>query len=78
MQPETLGLLVDILDATRFIAEDTVDTTCHEFQFDRRMRQAVLYNFMTTAKQLTACDAKILNSQIESRPSSKSSACGTL
>jgi uncharacterized protein with HEPN domain len=46
MQPETLGLLVDILDAARFVSEDTADTTYDEFQFDRRMRQSVLYNLM--------------------------------
>ena len=46
MQPDTLGLSVDILDAARFIAEDTAGTTYDEFQFDRRVRQVVLYNLM--------------------------------
>jgi uncharacterized protein with HEPN domain len=46
MQPETLGFLVDIRDAARFIAEDTSGATYEEFLVDRRMRQVVLYNFM--------------------------------
>jgi uncharacterized protein with HEPN domain len=46
MQPETLGLLVDIRDAARFIAADTADATYDEFLNDQRMRQAVLYSFL--------------------------------
>ena len=46
MQPETLGLLVDIRDAGRFIVADTTGVTFHEFRSDRRMRQLVLYNLM--------------------------------
>lgn len=46
MQPETLGLLVDIRDAAQFIAADTADATYDEFLNDQRMRQAVLYSFL--------------------------------
>lgn len=46
MQPETLGLLVDIRDAARFISVDTADATYEEFLHDQRMRQAVLYSFL--------------------------------
>jgi uncharacterized protein with HEPN domain len=46
MQPETLGLLVDIRDAARFIAADTADASYDEFLNDQRMRQAVLYSFL--------------------------------
>ena len=46
MQPETLGLLVDIRYAARFIAADTADATYDEFLNDQRMRQAVLYSFL--------------------------------
>ena len=46
MRPETLGLLVDIRDAARFIADDTAGATYDEFLNDQRMRQAVLYSFL--------------------------------
>ena len=46
MQPDALGLLKDIRGEVRFIAEDTAGGTFDEFQFDRRMRQIVLFNFM--------------------------------
>lgn len=46
MQAETLGLLVDIRDAARFIAEDTAGSTFDEFLTDQRKRQAVLYSFL--------------------------------
>jgi uncharacterized protein with HEPN domain len=52
MQPETLGLLVDIRDAARFIIADTADTTYDEFLNDRRMRQAVLYSFLIIGEAL--------------------------
>lgn len=45
MRPDTLGLLVDIRDAARFIADDTADATLEEFLQDRRMRQLVERNF---------------------------------
>ena len=44
MRHETLGLLVDIRDASRFIAEDTAGATYDEFLRDRRMRQLVERN----------------------------------
>jgi uncharacterized protein with HEPN domain len=46
MQPDSLDLLLNIRDAARFIEKDTVGATYDEFQFDRRMRQTVLYNLM--------------------------------
>ena len=46
MQPDALGLLKDIRGEVRFIAEDTAGGTFDEFQFDRRMRSIVLFNFM--------------------------------
>lgn len=50
MQPESLGLLLDIRDAAWFIEEDTVGATYDRFLFDRRMRQTVLYNLMITGE----------------------------
>ena len=45
MRPDTLGLLEDIRDAARFIAEDTVGMTYDAFELDRRTRQLVERNF---------------------------------
>ncbi len=45
MRPDTLGLLVDLRDAARFIADDTAGATYDEFLQDRRMRQLVERNF---------------------------------
>jgi uncharacterized protein with HEPN domain len=45
MRPDTLGILIDIRDAARYIAEDTAGATFEEFLQDRRMRQAVERNF---------------------------------
>ena len=44
MRHETLGLLVDFRDASRFIAEDTAGGSYEEFLRDRRMRQLVERN----------------------------------
>jgi len=44
MRPETLGLLVDIRDGARIIAEDTAGASYEEFLRDRRMRQLVERN----------------------------------
>ena len=41
MRFDTLGLLVDIRDSARFIAENTAGATYEEFLSDRRMRQLV-------------------------------------
>jgi uncharacterized protein with HEPN domain len=55
MQPETLGLLVDIRDAARFIAADTADATYDEFLHDQRMRQSVLYSFLIIGEAVNDC-----------------------
>jgi uncharacterized protein with HEPN domain len=44
MRFETLGMLVDIRDSARFIAEDTAGATYEEFLSDRQMRQLVERN----------------------------------
>ena len=46
MRPDTLGMLVDIRDSARFIADDTAGATFDQFMNDRRMRQLVERNFM--------------------------------
>jgi uncharacterized protein with HEPN domain len=46
MQPETLGLLTDIQEATQFIADETGRVTYDEFLNDQRTRQAVLFSFL--------------------------------
>lgn len=46
MRHETLGLLVSIRDASRFIAEDTAGASYDEFLRDRRMRQLVERNLI--------------------------------
>ena len=46
MQPDTLGMLVDIRDSARFIADDTAGATFDQFLTDRRMRQLVERNFI--------------------------------
>jgi uncharacterized protein with HEPN domain len=44
MRFDTLGMLVDIRDSARFIAEDTASATYEQFLSDRRMRQLVERN----------------------------------
>jgi len=44
MRFETHGMLVDIRDSARFIAEDTAGATFQEFMSDRQMRQLVERN----------------------------------
>jgi uncharacterized protein with HEPN domain len=46
MPPDTLGMLVDIRDSARFIADDTAGATFDQFLTDRRMRQLVERNFI--------------------------------
>jgi uncharacterized protein with HEPN domain len=46
MRPETIGLLVDVRDAAHYIASETGRMTFPEFMEDRRVRHAVLYNFI--------------------------------
>ena len=46
MRPETLGLLVDIRDAARYIVDDTEGVAYESFIADQRLRQAVLYSFL--------------------------------
>lgn len=45
MRRNSRGLLVDIREATQFIADDTVGMTFDAFVADRRARQAVERNF---------------------------------
>jgi len=45
MRPDTLGVLEDIRDAARFIADDTAGLTFEAFKGDRRTRQLVERNF---------------------------------
>ena len=45
MRRDTLGLLEDIRNAARFIAEDTAGITLDAFEGDRRTRQLVERNF---------------------------------
>jgi uncharacterized protein with HEPN domain len=44
MQHEALGILLDIRDASRFIAEDTEDAAFETFVNDRRIYQLVAWN----------------------------------
>ena len=48
MRPDILGLLEDIRDAARFIAEDTAGITYDSFERDRRTRQLVERNVEIT------------------------------
>jgi uncharacterized protein with HEPN domain len=45
MRFDTLGMLVDIRDYARFIAEDTAGATYEEFMSNRQMRQLVERTF---------------------------------
>jgi uncharacterized protein with HEPN domain len=45
MRFDTLGMLVDIRDSARFIAEDTAGATYEEFMSNRQMRQLVERTF---------------------------------
>ncbi len=62
MRPEILGLLVDIRDAARFIAEDTAGASYEEFLRDRRMRQLVERNLTIigeASNRLRRCDPEV-------------------
>lgn len=52
MRFETLGMLVDIRDSARFIAEGTAGATYQEFMSDRLMRQLVEPNLAIIGEAL--------------------------
>ena len=52
MRPESLGLLLDIRNAARYVANDTAGVTYDAFVVDQRLRQSVLYSFMVIGEAL--------------------------
>ena len=52
MRPESLGLLINIRDAARYIAHDTAGVTYEVFVGNQRLRQSVLYSFMVIGEAL--------------------------
>ena len=53
MQPRTAALLEDILEAIRYIREDTVDMVFEVFDENRRARQLVVYNLLTIGEAVS-------------------------
>ena len=58
MRPDALGMLVDIRDASWFIAEDTEGATFEVFVSDRRMHQLVERNLTIIGEAINRLSRK--------------------